>query len=547
MERESMEFDVLVVGGGPAGLAAAIRLKQMADEKEQELSICLIEKGAEIGAHSLSGAVLDPRALAELFPDWKERGAPVNTEVTEDRFMFLSEKGSRGVPIALLPACFQNHGNYIVRLGHLAKWLGEQAEAAGIEVYPGFAAAEILYDDEGAVKGIATGDMGLTREGEPGPNHQPGMELHAKYTLFAEGCRGHLGKQLEERFKLRDGVDPQTYGIGIKELWEIKPEHHVPGLVVHTAGWPLDTHTYGGSFMYHLEDNLVAIGFVVGLNYANPYLSPFEEFQRYKTHPDIRHFLDGAKRLSYGARALSAGGLQSLPKTTFPGGALIGDDAGYLNASRIKGIHAAMKSGMLAAEAAFDALSAERARDELEAYPQAFRQSWLFDELYKARNFKPLMKKGLWMGSLLFGMDQMLFRGKAPWTLHNTADHVALKPASECQPIDYPKPDGVISFDRLSSVFLSNTNHEEEQPCHLQLKDPSVAIRINLDQYDSPEQRYCPAGVYEIVRDGEGGAPRLQINAQNCVHCKTCDIKDPTQNINWVVPQGGEGPIYQGM
>ena len=545
MERESMEFDVLIVGGGPAGLAAAIRLKQLADEKGAELSICLIEKGAEIGVHSLSGAVLDPRSISELIPDWKDKGAPILTEVKEDRFMFLSESGARAVPNMVLPACFQNHGNYIVRLGHLAKWLGEQAEAMGIEIYPGFAAAEVLFDETGAVKGIATGDMGLNRDGTPGPNHEPGMELHARYTLFAEGCRGHLGKMLEERFKLRDGADPQTYGIGIKELWEVKPERHEPGLVVHTAGWPLETDTYGGSFMYHLEDNLVAIGFVVGLNYTNPYLSPFEEFQRYKTHPNIRHFLEGGKRLSYGARALTAGGLQSLPKTTFPGGALIGDDAGYLNASRIKGIHAAMKSGMLAAEAAIDALVAERSRDELTAYPESFRQSWLFDELYKARNFKPLMKKGLWIGSLLFGMDQILFRGKAPWTLHNSADHSTLKKASECKPIDYPKPDGVISFDRLSSVFLSNTNHEEEQPCHLQLKDPLVAIRINLDQYDAPEQRYCPAGVYEIVREEAG--PRLQINAQNCVHCKTCDIKDPTQNINWVVPQGGEGPIYQGM
>ncbi len=545
MERESMEFDVLIVGGGPAGLAAAIRLKQIADEKGQELSICLIEKGSEIGAHSLSGAVLDPRSLNELIPDWQEKGAPIKTAVTEDRFLFLTETSARAVPNSLLPDCFQNHGNYIVRLGHLAKWLGEQAEAAGIEIYPGFAAAEILYDDNGAVKGIATGDMGLNRDGTPGPHHEPGMELHAKYTLFAEGCRGHLGKMLEAKFNLREGVDPQSYGIGIKELWEIKPEQHKPGLVMHTAGWPLQNDTYGGSFFYHLVDNLVAIGYVVGLNYTTPYLSPYEEFQRFKTHPEIRAYLEGGKRLSYGARAISAGGLQSLPKTTFPGGALIGDDAGYLNASRIKGIHAAIKSGMLAAEAAFEALAAERQRDELEAYPKAFRQSWLFDELYKARNFKPLMKKGLWMGSLLFGMDQILFRGKAPWTLHNTADHITLKPASECTPIEYPKPDGVVSFDRLSSVFLSNTNHEEEQPCHLQLKDASVAIRVNLDKYDAPEQRYCPAGVYEIVREDAG--PRLQINAQNCVHCKTCDIKDPTQNINWVVPQGGEGPIYQGM
>ncbi|HJV24259.1 MAG TPA: electron transfer flavoprotein-ubiquinone oxidoreductase [Aromatoleum sp.] len=545
MERESMEFDVLIVGGGPAGLAAAIRLKQLANEKGTELSVCLIEKAAEIGAHILSGAVMDPRAITELFPDWKELGAPLNTEVTEDRVIFLNETGGRKVPNNLLPDCFQNHGNYIVRLGNVAKWLGEQAEALGVEVYPGFAGAEILYDENGAVKGVATGDMGVTREGEHGPAYQPGMELHAKYTLFAEGCRGHLGKQLEAKFNLRDGVDPQTYGIGLKELWEVPAERHEKGLVVHTAGWPLPSDTYGGGFVYHLEDNLVSIGYVVGLNYTNPHLSPFEEFQRYKTHPEIRKFLEGGKRLAYGARAIAAGGLQSQPKLIFPGGALIGDDAGFLNAARIKGSHAAIKSGMLAAEAAFDALAAEHSRDELKAFPEAFRSSWLFDELYKARNFKPYMKKGLWMGSFLFGIDQKLFGGKAPWTLHNSSDHDQLKLASECPKIDYPKPDGVLTFDRLSSVFLSNTNHEEDQPCHLQLKNPSVPIAINLAKYDAPEQRYCPAGVYEIVREETG--PRLQINAQNCVHCKTCDIKDPTQNINWVVPQGGEGPIYQGM
>ncbi len=547
MERESMEFDVLIVGAGPAGLAAAIRLKQLAAETNREVSVCLIEKGAEIGAHVLSGAVMDPRALTELFHDWKERGAPLKTPVTEDRLILLNETGGRMIPHSLLPDCFINHGNYIVRLGNVAKWLGEQAEALGVDIYPGFAGAELLYDDSGAVKGVATGDMGLTREGEPGPNHQLGIDLHAKYTLLAEGCRGHLGKQLEDKYNLRDGVDPQTYGIGIKELWEVPAENHHPGLVVHTAGWPMNSATYGGGFVYHLEDNLVSVGYVVGLNYTNPHLSPFEEFQRYKTHPEIRTYLEGGKRLAYGARAITAGGLQSQPRLVFPGGALIGDDAGFLNAARIKGSHAAIKSGMLAAEAAFEALAAERQRDTLTTFPSAFRESWLYAELHKTRNFKPYMKRGLWLGSLLFGIDQKLFGGKTPWTLHNTADHDKLKPAADCPKIDYPKPDGKLSFDRLSSVFLSNTNHEEKQPCHLALKNTSVPITVNLAIYDAPEQRYCPAGVYEIVRDGEAGVPRLQINSQNCVHCKTCDIKDPTQNIDWMTPQGGEGPIYQGM
>ncbi len=487
MERESMEFDVLIVGGGPAGLAAAIRLKQRAAEAGQEVSVCLIEKAAEIGAHILSGAVMDPGALTELMPDWKNQGAPLNTPVTEDRVIFLSETGGRNIPTGWLPDCFINHGNYIVRLGNVAKWLGEQAEALGVEVYPGFAGAEVVFDDAGVVKGVITGDMGLTREGEPGPNFQPGMALLAKYTLFAEGCRGHLGKQLEARFRLRDGADPQTYGIGLKELWEVPADHHTPGLVVHTAGWPMDTATYGGGFVYPLDERLIAVGYVVGLNYTNPYLSPFEEFQRYKTHPAIRPFLEGGKRLAYGARAIAAGGLQSQPKLVFPGGALLGDDAGFLNAARIKGSHAAIKSGMLAADAAFDALAAGREGDELAAYPAAFRQSWLFDELYKTRNFKAYMKKGLYLGSFLFGAEQKLFHGKVPWTLHNDSDHDKLQPANQCQPIPYPKPDGKLTFDRLSSVFLSNTNHEEEQPCHLRLADPKVAIEVNLARYDAPE------------------------------------------------------------
>ncbi len=545
-ERESMQFDVVIVGAGPAGLAAAIRLKQLAAEQDRKVNVCIVEKGSEVGAHILSGAVMDPRAMNELFPDWKARGAPLNTEVSEDRFLFLSKTGASKVPAWLLPKCFQNHGNYVVSLANVCRWLGQRAEELGVEIYPGFAAAEVLFHADGRVKGIATGDMGIGKDGQRGDNYQQGMELHATYTFFAEGCRGHLGKQLEQRFNLREGKDPQVYGIGLKELWEIKPEQHQAGLVVHSAGWPLDNATYGGSFLYHLENNQVAVGFVVGLAYTNPYLSPFEEFQRYKTHPAIRPFFEGGKRVAYGARAITAGGLQSLPKLIFPGGCLIGDDAGFLNASRIKGSHAAIKSGMLAADAAFAALSNNPAPAELSEYPRAFESSWLHDELHRARNFKPLMSKHLYVGSPMVFVDQMIFGGKAPWTLrHAHADHETLVNKSNATPIDYPKPDGVLTFDRLSSVFVSNTNHEENQPAHLTLKDASVPINVNLALYDAPEQRYCPAGVYEIVREDSG--PRLQINAQNCVHCKTCDIKDPTQNIVWVVPEGGGGPVYPNM
>ena len=548
MEREAMEFDAVIVGGGPAGLASAIRLKQLAAQKGSEISVCLIEKGAEIGAHILSGALMDPRALNELLPNWQQDGAPLNAPVSEDRFFILSEDGAIKIPNSLLPKCFHNEGNYVISLGNVCRWLGEQAEALGVEIYPGFAGAEVLFNEDGSVKGVATGDMGRLHNGSEGPNFQMGMELLGKYTFFAEGCRGHLGKQLEAKFNLREGVDPQTYGIGLKELWEITPEMHQLGLVIHSGGWPMQPDTYGGGFLYHLENNQIAIGFVVGLGYSNPHLSPFEEFQRFKTHPEIRKFLESGKRISYGARALTAGGLQSLPKLTFPGGVLVGDDAGFLNAARIKGSHCAIKSGMLAAEACFDALAKECQHDELTAYPEAFKASWLHEELHLSRNFKPWMAKGLKLGSLMFGIDQMVFGGKAPWTLHNTKpDHAKLKLAADTQPIIYPKPDGVLTFDRLSSVFLSSTNHEEDQPCHLQLKDAAIPISVNLAQYDAPEQRFCPAGVYEILRDENGSNPRLQINAQNCVHCKTCDIKDPSQNINWVVPQGGEGPTYPNM
>jgi electron-transferring-flavoprotein dehydrogenase len=544
--REAMDYDVVVVGAGPAGLATAIRLKQL----DADCSVVVLEKGSEPGAHILSGAVMDPRAISELLPDWKARGAPLLQPVTGDQVLFLSATGAQRTPDWLVPDCLHNEGNYVISLGAVTKWLAEQAEGLGVEIFPGFAAAEVLYGDDGAVRGVATGHLGVGKDGRPHDGFQLGMELRAKYTVFAEGSRGHLGKQLIAKFALDEGRDPQSYALGVKELWEVPPEKAQPGLVVHTAGWPMDEQTYGGGFVYHLQGNLVTLGFVTGLDYQNPWLSPFEEMQRWKTHPAVRAHIEGGKRIGYGARAITAGGLLSLPKLVFPGGALVGCDAGTLNAPRIKGSHAAIKTGMLAAEAIVPALAAGRAHDELAAYPAAFEQSWLHAELDQARNFKQWFKQGNTVGALMTGIEYWLLPKlgikRPPWTIHRrTPDHLRLHAAAQVEPIRYPKPDGQLTFDRLSSVFISNTNHEENQPAHLTLKDPSVPVALNLARYAGPESRYCPAGVYEFVNTD--GADRLVINAQNCVHCKTCDIKDPTQNIVWVTPEGGGGPNYAGM
>lgn len=542
-DRENMEYDIVIVGAGPAGLACAIRLKQLAQEHQKDLSVCVLEKGSEVGVHLLSGAVFEPRSLNELIPDWKEKGAPLEVKASSDAFYLMTENKAIQLPN---PPQMHNSGNYIISLGRLGAWLAEQAEALGVEIYPSFAAAEVLYNDAGAVIGVATGDMGVNAAGERTENFEPGFELHAKQTVFAEGCHGSLTKTLIEKFNLRENADPQTYALGIKEVWEISPDKHKEGHITHSIGWPLDKNTYGGSWLYHMEDNKISIGFVVGLDYQNPYLSPFEEMQRFKTHPKIKPLLEGGKRLSYGARALVEGGLQSLPKLTFPGGVLVGDTAGFLNVAKIKGNHTAIKSGMLAAESLFDLLtnSENVGGSECVAYTTHFKKSWLYKELYKVRNIRPGFHKGMWLG-LMHAAFQTLGGWMLPYTLKNHADHAQLLSIDKVKEIDYPKPDGVITFDRLSSVYLSNTNHAEDQPVHLQLKDPSVPIDTNLPKYAEPARLYCPAAVYEVIE--EAGRKKFQINAQNCVHCKTCDIKDPSQNINWVVPQGGGGPNYTGM